>query len=155
MGAAPVTGSIPTMLSSLLPDLSNIESLRKCPLNIQTFVTHEISIIGWPTINYNYASAGKAIREDLINNPDSVATDIVISLKTAIWFWKTPQDISAGQVPVPGSGAITNIVNGGLECGRGHDDRVASRIRFYKKYCDIMGLSYGNNSDCYNQSPFA
>lgn len=50
MGAAPVTGSIPTMLSSLQADLSNIESLRKCPLNIQTFVTRDISVIGWQTM---------------------------------------------------------------------------------------------------------
>ncbi|XP_065623223.1 endochitinase-like, partial [Quercus suber] len=97
--------------------------------------------------NYNYASAGKAIGEDLINNPDSVTTDMVISFQTAIWFWKTPQgnkpsshnviigkwtpspaDRSTGRVP--GYGVITNIINGGLECGRGHDDRVASWIGF-------------------------
>ena len=41
--------------------------------------------------NYNYASADKAIRENLIKNPDNVATDAVISFKTDIWFWMTPQ----------------------------------------------------------------
>ncbi|KAH0971003.1 hypothetical protein GBA52_023159 [Prunus armeniaca] len=35
---------------------------------------------------------------------------------------------SAGRVP--GYGVITNIINGGLECGHGQDDRVASRIGF-------------------------
>lgn len=124
------------------------------------------------THNYNYAAAGKALEVDLINNPDMVATDPVISFKTAVWFWMTPQgnkpsshnviigrwtpstaDRSAGRVP--GYGVITNIINGGVECGHGPDDKVASRIGFYKRYCDAMGLGYGNNLDCYNQRPFA
>lgn len=107
---------------------------------------------------------------DLINNPDLVATDPVISFKTAIWFWMTPQgnkpsshdvitgrwnpsaaDRSAGRVP--GYGVITNIING-LECGRGQDNRVADRIGFYKRYCGILAVSTGDNLDCYNQRPF-
>ncbi|PSS29949.1 Endochitinase [Actinidia chinensis var. chinensis] len=36
------------------------------------------------THNYNYGQAGKAIGADLINNPDLVATDPIISFKTAI-----------------------------------------------------------------------
>ena len=122
--------------------------------------------------NYNYGQAGKAIGADLINNPDLVATDPTILFKTAIWFWMTPQankpsnhdviignwrpsaaDTSAGRVP--GYGVITNIINGGLECGHGSDNRVADRIGFYKRYCDILGVSYGNNLDCYSQKPFA
>ncbi|XP_065617427.1 endochitinase-like [Quercus suber] len=93
--------------------------------------------------NYNYGQA---------------ATDPIISFKTAIWFWMTPQankpsshdviignwrpfaaDASAGQVP--GYGVITKIINGGLECGHGSDNRVADRIGFYKRYCDILGVS--------------
>ncbi|KAL4654770.1 hypothetical protein ACB092_01G403900 [Castanea dentata] len=124
------------------------------------------------THNYNYGQVGDAIGADLINNPDLVATDPTISFKTAIWFWMTPQaskpsshnviigswtpsaaDTSAGQVP--GYGVITNIVNGGKECGQGSNDKVADRIGFYKRYCDILGVSYGDNLDCYNQSPFA
>ncbi|XP_059461835.1 endochitinase-like [Corylus avellana] len=124
------------------------------------------------THNYNYALAGKAIGADLINNPDLIAIDPVISFKTAIWFWMTPQankpsshDVIIGRwTPsaedrsanrVPGYGVITNIINGGIECGHGRDDSVENRIGFYKKYCDIMGLSYGNNLDCNNQKPFA
>ncbi|KAM3299438.1 hypothetical protein ACQJBY_040765 [Aegilops geniculata] len=61
-------------------------------------------------------------------------------------------DNAAGRVP--GYGVITNIINGGLECGRGQDDRVANRIGFYKRYCDVLGVGYGNNLDCYNQRPF-
>ncbi|KAJ8618292.1 hypothetical protein MRB53_014478 [Persea americana] len=121
--------------------------------------------------NYNYGPAGKAIGSDLLNNPDLVATDAVISFKTAFWFWMTPQspkpsshdvitgswtpsdaDRAAGRLP--GYGVITNIINGGLECGKGTDSRVEDRIGFYKRYCDILGVSYGDNLDCYNQRPF-
>ncbi|XP_021743665.1 basic endochitinase-like [Chenopodium quinoa] len=124
------------------------------------------------THNYNYDLAGKAIKADLINNPDLVATDATISFKTAVWFWMTAQgnkpschnvivggwnpsaaDQAAGRVP--GYGVITNIINGGKECGKGQNDKVADRIGFYKRYCDILGVSYGNNLDCYSQQPFA
>nr|AHY24795.1 endochitinase [Triticum aestivum] len=122
--------------------------------------------------NYNYGPAGRAIGTDLLNNPDLVATNATVSFKTALWFWMTPQspkpsshdvitgrwspsgaDQAAGRVP--GYGVITNIINGGLECGRGQDGRVADRIGFYKRYCDLLGVSYGDNLDCYNQRPFA
>ncbi|XP_009392872.2 endochitinase-like [Musa acuminata AAA Group] len=124
------------------------------------------------SFNYNYGPAGRAIGSDLLNNPDLVATDATISFKTALWFWMTPQspkpschdvitgswtpsnaDQAAGRLP--GYGVTTNIINGGLECGKGYDARVADRIGFYKRYCDLLGVSYGDNLDCYNQRPFA
>ncbi|CAL5324202.1 unnamed protein product [Camellia sinensis] len=122
--------------------------------------------------NYNYGPAGKAIGSDLLGNPDLVATDTTISFKTAFWFWMTPQspkpschdvitggwtpssaDTSAGRVP--GYGVITNIINGGLECGKGSNAQAEDRIGFYKRYCDLFGVGYGNNLDCNNQQPFA
>ncbi|KAJ1256956.1 hypothetical protein BS78_K261500 [Paspalum vaginatum] len=121
--------------------------------------------------NYNYGQAGEAIGEDLLNNPDLVSSNTTISFETALWFWMTPQspkpschdvmtgqwspspnDLAAGRVP--GYGVTTNIINGGLECGHGADDRVADRIGFYKRYCDMLGVSYGDNLDCYSQTPF-
>ncbi|XP_025883454.2 endochitinase-like [Solanum lycopersicum] len=121
--------------------------------------------------NYNYGPCGRAIGVDLLNNPDLAATDPVISFKTAIWFWMTPQspkpsghdviigrwnpsagDRSANRLP--GFGVITNIINGGLECGRGNDNRVQDRIGFYRSYCGILGVSPGDNLDCGNQRPF-
>eukprot|EP00253_Pinus_taeda_P002839 PITA_02839 len=123
------------------------------------------------TWNYNYGPAGKAIGFDGIGNPDIVASDATVSFKTAIWFWMTAQspkpschdvmtgkwtpsssDSAAGRVP--GYGVVTNIVNGGLECGKGSDSRQEDRIGFYKRYCDILGVSYGANLDCNNQTPF-
>ncbi|XWS41449.1 hypothetical protein CRYUN_Cryun17cG0082800 [Craigia yunnanensis] len=123
--------------------------------------------------NYNYKQAGDhgAIRRDLINNPELVATDATVSFKTAIWFWMTPQgnkpsshnvilgrwtpsaaDRAAGRVP--GYGAITNIINGGIECGQGPHPSSGDRIGFYKRYCDLFGINYGGNLNCRDQKPF-
>ncbi|KAK2632884.1 hypothetical protein EUGRSUZ_L00941 [Eucalyptus grandis] len=119
-----------------------------------------------------WASAPDAINSDLLNNPDAVATDPVISFKTALWFWMTPQspkpschDVVTGQWQpsaadtaagrVPGYGVITNIINGGIECGKGSNAQVEDRIGFYKRYCDLLTVGYGNNLDCYTQQPFA
>ncbi|KAJ6419720.1 hypothetical protein OIU84_029774 [Salix udensis] len=112
-----------------------------CPAGMQYYGRGPIQL----THNYNYGLAGQAIGVDLINNPDLVAIDPVISFKKAIW--------AANRVP--GYGVITNIINGGLECGSGANDKVADRIGFYKRYCDLLGVSYGDNLDCYNQRPFA
>jgi len=99
--------------------------------------------------NYNYG-------------PEQVAADAAVSFKTAVWFWMTPQspkpschDVITGQWSpsagdraagrLPGYGVLTNIINDGLECGRGADSRVADRIGFYKRYCDMLGVTYGDN----------
>nr|AGW81842.1 class I chitinase [Theobroma cacao] len=123
------------------------------------------------TWNYNYGQCGRAIGVDLLNNPDLLATDPTISFKSAFWFWMTPQspkpscheviigawspsgsDQAAGRVA--GFGLITNIINGGLECGQGWNAKVEDRIGFYKRYCDTLGVGYGNNLDCYNQRSY-
>ncbi|KAF7129834.1 hypothetical protein RHSIM_Rhsim10G0202900 [Rhododendron simsii] len=123
------------------------------------------------THHYNYGPAGTAIGSNLLANPDLVATDPTISFKTALWFWMTPQspkpsshDVITGQwTPsaadsaagrVPGYGVITNIINGGIECGKGSTTQQEDRIGFYKHYSDILGVGYGNNLDCNNQRPF-
>nr|P86181.1 RecName: Full=Endochitinase [Avena sativa] len=111
--------------------------------------------------NYNYGAAGKAIGVDLLRNPDLVTSDNTVEFKTALWFWMTPQspkpsshdvitgrwspsstDKAAGRVP--GYGVLTNIIDGGVECGKGQESHVADRIGYYK-----------DNLDCYNQKPFA
>ncbi|CAD6335314.1 unnamed protein product [Miscanthus lutarioriparius] len=121
--------------------------------------------------NYNYGPAGQAIGAGILANPDLVASNPTVSFETAVWFWMTPQspkpschavmtgqwtpsgaDTAAGRLP--GYGVVTNIINGGLECGHGADSRVADRIGFYKRYCDLLGVSYGDNLDCANQRPF-
>ncbi|XP_050231732.1 inactive chitinase-like protein 1 [Mercurialis annua] len=100
------------------------------------------------TWNYNYGQCGRAIGVDLLNNPALDATDVVNSFKAAIRFWMTPQspkpschdiitgrwatygaDCSGGQLT--GSGVLTNIIDGALECGQRWDTRVGDHIEFY------------------------
>ncbi|KAG6520710.1 hypothetical protein ZIOFF_017770 [Zingiber officinale] len=100
----------------------------------------------------SHETTGRAIGSDLLNNPDLVASDPTVSFKTAIWFWMTAQspkpschdvivgrwtpssaDRAAGRLP--GYGVITNIINGGIECGKGTNAQVADRIGFYKRHC--------------------
>ncbi|XP_062230344.1 LOW QUALITY PROTEIN: chitinase 7-like [Phragmites australis] len=127
--------------------------------------------------NYNYGPAGQAIGADLIRNPDLVATDPpALAFKTALWLWMTPRspnqpschavatgqwtptpaDRAAGRAP--GYGLTTNILTGGLHCtARGSTPAVAGadgRLGFYKRYCNVLGVSYGPNLDCCGQAPF-
>nr|XP_045087860.1 basic endochitinase A-like isoform X2 [Aegilops tauschii subsp. strangulata] len=130
---------------------------------------------GWPTAPngpYTWGYCYKPIGADLLGNPNLVVVNPTVSFETAMWFWMTEQppkpsshavitgqwnpsatDRAAGRVP--GFGVITNIINGGIECFHGYDERVQDRIGFYKRYCKIFGISYGDNLDCYKQRPFA
>ncbi|KAM6563602.1 hypothetical protein CsatB_023600 [Cannabis sativa] len=124
--------------------------------------------------NDNYGQVGYALDNlDLLGNPELVATDALVSFQTAIWFWMTtsvhlnkpsPHDVIVGEWKpteideaanrFPGYGVITNILNGGSECGHGEDAMVKNRIANYKRCCDFLGVSTGDNLDCYNQRPF-
>ena len=54
-----------------------------------------------------------------------------------------------------GFGLTTNIIDGENECGICGDERVKKRIGFYEHFCDILGVSYGDDSlDCYTQKPY-
>ncbi|XP_058780911.1 endochitinase A2-like [Vicia villosa] len=120
--------------------------------------------------NEVYGKCGKEIGVDLLNNPDLVATDPVVSFKTAIWFWMTPPlplygqylpsshdvmaiiwtpsslDLSLGRFP--GYGMTTFVVTHAQqiydECGLGYITvREYCRILFFGRYCDILGVDYG------------
>uniref|UniRef100_M8B9K4 chitinase n=1 Tax=Aegilops tauschii TaxID=37682 RepID=M8B9K4_AEGTA len=119
------------------------------------------------TTEDNYRQAGRALGLDLLRNPDLVSTDPVVAFKTAIWFWTTApapstschavmtggwtpsaQDREAGLLP--GYGMTTYILNGGTECNQtsaAAQDRVNN---YYKKYCDILQVGYGDNTFCQN-----
>ncbi|KAL4202951.1 hypothetical protein AMTRI_Chr02g223850 [Amborella trichopoda] len=124
--------------------------------------------ISW---NYNYGPAGKAIGFDGLTNPEVVANNSDIAFKTALWFWMTPQEpkpschaVMVGKYkPTPadlaanrtsGFGLVTNIINGGLECGKGDDNRVNDRIGYFKRYAEIFNVTTGPNLDCSNQKSF-
>jgi len=106
----------------------------------------------------------------LLNHPERVATNPTLAWASSIWFWfsggacfreagerckpgchdvmlgvhtKCPADVDAGREY--GLGWATNVVNGGLECGssgRGKCDfRVHSRVKYYKRFCGILGVA--------------
>ncbi|KAJ1260826.1 hypothetical protein BS78_10G262100 [Paspalum vaginatum] len=124
------------------------------------------------TWNYNYGQAGADLGLDLLADPDLVASDAVVSFETAIWYWMTPtsdkpschdgmtglwtpsaDDLAAGRLP--GYGITTNIINGENECGRVFNTtRTPDRIGFYQRYCDMLGVGYGDNMYCTYQRPF-
>ncbi|XP_052150308.1 chitinase 11 [Oryza glaberrima] len=124
------------------------------------------------THKYNYQLAGDALGLDLVNNPDLVSSDPVVAFRTAIWFWMTAQspkpschdvitnqwtpsgdDRSSGRLP--GYGMATNIINGGEECGKGYStDNAKDRVGYYKRYCDMFRVGYGDNIACRDQKPY-
>ncbi|XP_058780913.1 endochitinase-like [Vicia villosa] len=127
--------------------------------------------------NELYGKCGKAIGVDLLNNPELVATDPVISFKSAIWFWMTPppqfnreylppgHDVMVGiWVPAsydieerrfPGYGmtsyVLAAVIRSSGICGWkiGTVDE-SNRVGYYMRYCDILGVEYGDNLRCFN-----
>lgn len=121
--------------------------------------------------NYNYGPAGQYLGADLLTNPDLVATNAVISWKTALWLWMTPRspkpsphDVMVGKYEptpddveakrVPGFGLTTNIINGGLECGIPDSPDANDRIGFYKRFAAILDVEVGPNVECKDQQPY-
>ncbi|HEY2580377.1 MAG TPA: chitinase [Mucilaginibacter sp.] len=115
--------------------------------------------------NGNYGYASDCIfgnKNVLLKNPGLVETDPVISFKTAIYFWMTPQtykpsahdvmigkwrpnaaDKAAGRVP--GFGMTINIINGEVECGKGENMyNMNDRIGFYQYFLKKLGVSDAN-----------
>ncbi|KAK2999114.1 hypothetical protein RJ639_023789 [Escallonia herrerae] len=61
--------------------------------------------------NYNYGPAGQSIGFNGINNPDIVASDVLVSFKASLWFWMT----SVHSVVInQGFGASIRAINGQL-----------------------------------------
>ncbi|KAM7274984.1 hypothetical protein ACFE04_016850 [Oxalis oulophora] len=121
--------------------------------------------------NYNYGPAGKALDFDGLKNPEIVANNSVIAFKTALWFWMTEQkpkpschnvmvgkyvptadDIAANRTA--GYGLVTNIINGGLECGIPTGSSVNDRVGYFERYAGLFKVKTGSNLYCDNQQHF-
>ncbi|XWS13150.1 hypothetical protein CRYUN_Cryun36dG0012700 [Craigia yunnanensis] len=83
------------------------------------------------TGNINYGKAGDTLKLNLLNNPEMVATDPVVSFKTALWYWMNAVGLVVGQ----GFGATIKAINGRRECGGEEPQKVQRRIGFYTDYC--------------------
>ena len=125
--------------------------------------------------NYNYGQFSEAwygSKDTLLQHPERLAHDPVLSFASAIWFWMTTQfpkpschDIMVGKWKptsndlmngrVPGFGATVNVINGGVECGNGRElEKTAFRYKYYMYFCDYFHVSPGENVSCSNQKPF-
>jgi hypothetical protein len=125
--------------------------------------------------NYNYGQFSEAwfgSKDSLLQHPEKLSKDPVLSFASAIWFWMTPQypkpschDIMTGKWQptendlqkgrVPGFGATVNVINGGVECGTGKDmEKTTYRYRYYQYFCNYFNVLPGENISCSNQKPF-
>jgi hypothetical protein len=125
--------------------------------------------------NYNYGQFSEAWfgnKETLLNDPELLSKDPVLSFASAIWFWMTAQppkpscheimvgkwkpsenDIQKGRLP--GFGATINVINGGVECGKGTELlKTSYRYQYYQFFCNFFKVSPGENINCNNQKPF-
>ncbi|MDR3188153.1 MAG: chitinase [Prevotellaceae bacterium] len=122
--------------------------------------------------NYNYGQFSKAYFGDknvLLNNPELLATDSVVSFGSAIWFWMTGQppkpschDVmtggwQAGDMDVdanrlPGFGLTLNIINAS-QCGKA-SEHAQKRYDLYDRYCKYFGTPKGDNCECVDQLPY-
>ncbi|KAL0915843.1 hypothetical protein M5K25_013303 [Dendrobium thyrsiflorum] len=96
--------------------------------------------ISW---NFNYGPAGEDIGFDGLNSPEIVSSDVVISFKTALWFWMN----NVHNVLNQGFGATIHAINS-LECAGGDTAAVNDRVKIYNNYCNQFGVSLGDNLVC-------
>ncbi|XWS35323.1 hypothetical protein CRYUN_Cryun21dG0116100 [Craigia yunnanensis] len=73
-----------------------------------------------------------------------VASDPVVSFKTALWYWM----IAVRPVVSQGFGATIKAINGAVECGGKEREKVQRRIGFYTDYCKQLGVDPGANLSC-------
>ncbi|XP_043714766.1 chitinase 6-like [Telopea speciosissima] len=99
--------------------------------------------ISW---NYNYGAAGNSIGFDGLNNPGIVATDVVTSFKTALWFWMN--NCHSIMISGQGFGATIRAINGAIECNGGNTAAMQDRVTYYETYCTQFGVSPGNYLTC-------
>jgi predicted chitinase len=102
--------------------------------------------------NYNYGACGDAIGRDLLHQPELVSADSAITFLTALWFWMTPQAPKTScheAVRVSGFGMTIDIINGGIECGKGAPTPQAlHRIELYQRYAATLQVTPGQNLYC-------
>ncbi|XP_062112790.1 mulatexin-like [Humulus lupulus] len=107
--------------------------------------------------NFNYGLAGGALGIDLINNPDLVATDSVVSFETAIWFWMTQHDNNPSfhNILINANSGPNQLPAYGNNNNGFRTDTDTNIVGYYKRYCDMLGVSYGDILDYLSDFPKA
>merc|ERR1712129_331025 len=117
--------------------------------------------------NYNYGQFSAAMYGDaryLLDSPHLVK-DTWLNLASAVWFFSTPQppkpsmlggvegDWTPNQADLDGGlrsgfGLTTNIINGGIECGKGFETRQArNRADYYRHFAKHLGVKGEDEGD--------
>ncbi|BBN69411.1 homolog of carrot EP3-3 chitinase [Prunus dulcis] len=81
---------------------------------------------------------------DLLNSPETVASDAAVAFKTAIWYWVG----NVRSVLSQGFGATTRAINGAKECDGQNSAAVQARAALYKSYCSQFNVDPGTNLSC-------
>ena len=142
------------------------------PVRGQSYYGRGPKQLSW---NYNYGQFSEAWfgnKDTLLQHPDLLAKNPVLSFASAIWFWMTAQfpkpschDIMVGKwVPTnddiqkgrsSGFGATVNVINGGVECGNAHEQqKTLYRYKYFQFFCSYFQVRPGENISCKTQKPF-
>ncbi|MFC3896118.1 chitinase [Lentzea rhizosphaerae] len=124
----------------------------RCPAGTRAYYGRGPIQLSW---NFNYHSAGQALGmgDDLLRNPDKVATNATTSWKTAIWYWMTQNGPGTmtphnAMVNSHGFGQTIRSINGSLECDGRNPGQVQSRVSKYQQFTGIIGVAQGSNLYC-------
>ncbi|BFI28662.1 protein MpGH19.1 [Marchantia polymorpha subsp. ruderalis] len=122
------------------------------------------------TWNYNYGSASDSVGTNILAEPELVASDAVLSFKTALWLWMsnssnkpschavmtgmwTPTSTDVAASRLAGFGTTTNILKGNEECG--HESPEAdSRTKLYLEAATALDVVPGEHLQCSTSLPF-
>ena len=120
-----------------------------CPAGTYAYYGRGPLQISW---NFNYEAAGQAIGQDLLDNPDLVATNSTISWETALWYWMTSTgggSVTSHEAMVTGAGFGDTIraIND-IECNGGDTAEMQDRVNDYESFTSILGVSPGSNLTC-------
>ena len=120
-----------------------------CPAGTYAYYGRGPLQISW---NFNYEAAGQAIGQDLLDNPDLVATNSTISWETALWYWMTSTgggSLTSHEAMVTGAGFGDTIraIND-IECNGGDTAEMQDRVNDYESFTSILGVSPGSNLTC-------
>ena len=106
--------------------------------------------------NYNYGAFGMEYLED----PDRVLDDDATAFKSALWFWTTAQNGKPSMHSVATQddfnfGELTNIINGGIECGPdGNSTKAENREGFYQSLRTKFGFTRTEINGCADLTPY-
>lgn len=146
----------------------NEDTGYKCPDGEAGYCGRGPHQLSW---DYNYKKFGEAmgVGDDYLNDPDILTKEPEIGIAGSIWFWgheartdwsppdipfkpsahnvlignwkPTDKDVACGRTKA-NFGVIINIINGGIECGKGEATQQAKdRVKYLEAIAEVMGVT--------------